>query len=131
LSALRFRASAYYRRAGLLRLAPTGGKLGRPVFRAILEQDCSRTAHGCWILARARDCWPPGCSRRGCQASAGDGRWLPHWPPPPAFKAYVGVEINAQEARQRAAPLCPDAGVALEIVHADSATSTTARPTPS
>lgn len=121
LSALLNSASAYYRRAGRFAWHFARGKLkGDPVFRAILEHgllaDRARLLDlgagqgllAAWLLAA-----------RSCQASAQDGAWPPHWPPPPAFKAYVGVEINAQEVRRAQRAFALDAGAALQIVHAD------------
>jgi SAM-dependent methyltransferase len=121
LSALLHAASAYYRRAGRFAWHFSRGKLkGDPVFRAILEQGllanrarlldlgAGQGLLAAWLLAA-----------RSCQASERDGAWPPHWPAPPDFKSYVGIEINAQEVRRARRAFALDAGVALEIVHAD------------
>ncbi len=134
------RASAAYRACGRFAWHFARGKLrGDPVYRTILERgllaDCASMLDlgagqgllGSWLVA-AREHY----------ASGAGPRWPAAWPPPPAVRAYTGIEINPAEAaragqafaacdpealRVRAADLrtegfpASDAVVMLDVLH--------------
>ncbi|MBS0377924.1 MAG: class I SAM-dependent methyltransferase [Proteobacteria bacterium] len=115
------RAGAAYRAAGRFSWHFARGKLrGDPVYRTILERGllagCASVLDlgagqgllASWLVA-AREHY----------ASGANPPWPQGWPPPPALRAYTGIEINPAEAARAKQALAAREPMALRVLAAD------------